>query len=67
MSDIEKEFVDGYLDGRDKDSPEPNNNRHPAYKHSFNVGRAELRNEILPAHISRARAKLIKDNYNDAR
>ena len=56
------EFANGYLDGLKEDSPEPNNNRHPAYVHSFKVGRAELINDPIPAYISRARAKLIENN-----
>lgn len=62
LSDLDKEFINGYLDGRDVDSPAPNGNRHPAYKHSFNVGRAEISGRPIPAHISRARAELIEIN-----
>lgn len=62
LTDIDHEFMDGYMDGRDKDAPPPNGNSHPAYKHSFEVGRAELRGDPIPAHISRAKAKLIEDN-----
>lgn len=36
------EFVEGYCDGRDKDCPEPNENRSERYKHSFAIGRAEI-------------------------
>lgn len=62
LSDIDHEFMDGYMDGRDKETPEPNGNRHPAYKHSFDVGRAEISGNPIPAHIARARAELIERN-----
>jgi hypothetical protein len=36
-----QEMVDGYLEGRDLDSPEPSANRSQSYKHGFMVGRGE--------------------------
>ena len=48
------EFVDGYLDGRDANAPEPSANRSHAYRHSFAVGRAELAHRPINADISRA-------------
>jgi len=62
VSRLDKEFMDGYFDGLDLTSPEPNNNRHVAYKHSFYVGRAEIAGKHLPASVSRARAKMIEDS-----
>lgn len=61
MSDVEQEFCDGYRDGRDLSCPEPGENRHPAYKHSFAVGRAELAGSPIPADVSRRKAKMITD------
>lgn len=60
MSDLTDEFWEGYIDGRDPVSPEPSANRHPAYRHSFAVGRAELAGGPIPAAISRARAAIIE-------
>lgn len=64
MSELDQEFMEGYFDGRDKNTPEPSGNRHPAYVHSFKVGRAELSGNPIPAAISRARAKLIEENLD---
>lgn len=60
---IDDEFVNGYFDGRDLDCPEPSDNRHPAYKHSFNVGRAEKLGRPIPAWLSRMRARWIEEKY----
>lgn len=46
MSD--SEFVEGYRDGRNLDSPEPSANRSHRYRHSFAIGRAELANKPIP-------------------
>ena len=54
MSD--QEFEAGYFDGRDKDCPEPNENRSHCYRHSFEVGRAEIAGKPIPAAVSRERA-----------
>lgn len=59
---MEEEFMNGYIDGRNLGCPQPNDNRHPAYTHSFKVGRAELQNNPIPAYTSRKRAKLIEEN-----
>ncbi len=59
MRDVEREFMDGYLDGRDSDTPEAGTNRSAAYRHSFEVGRAEKNNDPIPAAISRAKARQI--------
>lgn len=54
---VEDDFVAGYRDGRDRDAPEPSANRSAAYRHSFNVGRAEIEGRPIPAALSRARAR----------
>ncbi len=38
----EDEMVEGYLDGRDGDAPQPSDNRSRAYKHGFQSGRDDL-------------------------
>jgi hypothetical protein len=53
----EADFLEGYRDGRDPTAPEPSDNRSACYKHSFNVGRAELANKPIPAQVSRERAR----------
>lgn len=55
------EFVEGYLDGRDPDTPEPSGNRSEAYRHSFDVGRAELRGKPIRAGVSRKHAAEIEE------
>lgn len=54
---MEAEYVDGYSDGLSLDNPWPSDNRSEFYKHSFQVGRAELLGKPIPAYISRKRAK----------
>lgn len=56
MTDPEADFADGYRDGRDPDAPEPSANRSHAYRHSFEVGRAEINGQPIPAARSRAAA-----------
>jgi hypothetical protein len=36
------EMVEGYLDGRNPDNPEPSDNRSRAYRHGFQSGRDDL-------------------------
>ncbi len=38
------DMIDGYMDGRDLDNPEPCGNRSHSYRHGFLVGR----NDSLP-------------------
>ena len=57
---IDADFVEGYCDGRDADAPWPGPNRSAAYKHSFEVGRAELQNTPIPAAVSRKRAAALR-------
>lgn len=42
MTDADRDRMDGYRDGRDRDAPEPSVNRSASYRHGFTVGRAEL-------------------------
>lgn len=53
---LDEEFAEGYRDGRDPTSPDPSENRSAAYRHSFEVGRAEIENRPIPADVSRRRA-----------
>jgi hypothetical protein len=57
--ELSRDHVEGYLDGRDPNCPEPNTNRSAAYKHSFEVGRTELANQPIPAVLSRLSAQQI--------
>lgn len=52
----EREFVEGYRDGRDPDAPKPSANRSHSYRHPFAVGRAELAGKPIPAFVSRQAA-----------
>jgi len=66
MCDMDAEFAQGYRDGRCPDTPEPNSNRHPAYIHSFKVGRGEINGTPIPVAISRAAvAKIEKEHGHD--
>lgn len=40
--DCEDEMVEGYRDGRNKDSPEPSSNRSKSYIHGFKNGRDDM-------------------------
>ena len=53
MSD---EFVEGYSDGRNPECPEPSANRSHSYRHSFAVGRAELKGNPIRAETARQKA-----------
>lgn len=57
---IDDEFVLGYLDGLKPDCMEPGPNQSEAYRHSFNVGRAELADKPIPAQVSRVAAAAIR-------
>ena len=55
------EFVEGYMDGHNPNAPDPGPNRSEAYRHSFDIGRRELRREPpVPAWLSRVRAAEIE-------
>lgn len=57
--EIDKEFCDGYVDGRNTDTPGAGPNRSAAYRHSFEVGRAERNDQPIPAAVSRQKAHVI--------
>ena len=61
VNEIEGEFRDGYHDGGDATAPEPGPNRSAAYRHSFEVRRAEVAGKPLPAGLSRERARRIEE------
>lgn len=42
MRPANQEMIEGYNDGRNADSPEPNANRSQSYRHGFLAGRADL-------------------------
>jgi hypothetical protein len=51
------DFMEGYFDGRDLNTPEPSSNRSACYRHSFAVGRAEMAGRPIPAQLSRENAR----------
>jgi hypothetical protein len=53
---VSDEFVEGYRDGRNPDSPEASTNRSHSYRHSFAVGRAELEGSPIRAETARQKA-----------
>jgi len=53
----DREFLDGYCDGRDPTCPEPSDNRSHCYRHSFAVGRAEIEGRPIPAAVAREHAR----------
>lgn len=59
-SGIDAEFFAGYRDGYDPTTPEPSANRHAAYRHSWEVGRAEAEGWVIPAAWSRTRVAHIE-------
>jgi hypothetical protein len=60
MSEAENDMVDGYRDGRQRDSMEPGQNRSEAYRFGFANGRDDLtKNPRAPAEILRAEAERI--------
>lgn len=56
MTKYEDEMVEGYLDGRISDNPEPSANRSHSYRHGFSAGRADL-NRYLPCSFDEMRAR----------
>ena len=56
-----QDYVDGYMDGRDKGTPEPNDNRSERYKHSFNVGRAEIDGFPIPYDVSMSHVIVVEE------
>ena len=61
---IDAELVQGMADGRNLDCPEPSANRHPAYRHAFEVHRAEVSGNPIPAALSRKRIDHIEAGGN---
>lgn len=57
---LDEEYVRGAYDGRHSDSPPPSDNRHPAYRHAWEVARAEVMGEPIPAAWSRTRVAHIE-------
>lgn len=57
---FDAEFANGYYDGRRLDTPEPNANRHPAYRHSWEVGRLEVSGTPMPYQFAKSRAEHIE-------
>jgi hypothetical protein len=51
-----QDMIDGYLEGRDLDTPAPSENRSYSYKHGFMVGRNEKNGTITQgaAYLRRA-------------
>lgn len=62
-TDLDQQFYDGYRDGGDPDAPAPSSNRHPAYRHSFAIRRAELAGHPITAAVSRAAAAAIEAEH----
>jgi hypothetical protein len=63
---LDREFYEGYRDAADPEAPMPNGNRHPAYRHSFAVRRAEQAGAPIPADVSRAAAAAIEAAFDGA-
>lgn len=63
------EMVEGYLDGRKPDNPEPSANRSASYRHGFANGRDDLAHSPrLPAQVPRLLAdQAIMDDVAKAR
>lgn len=60
MNRAQDEMVEGYMDGRDPNSPAPSENRSRAYRHGFQSGRDDLAMKpSAPFHIRRAAAEEI--------
>ncbi len=57
---VDAEFVAGMHDGRNKDTPEPSANRHPAYRHAWEIHRAEVEGWPIPAAWVSARLEHIE-------
>lgn len=60
-------MVEGYFDGRKKDSPEPSGNRSRAYRHGFQSGRDDLaRKPSAPYDVRRKQAEeIIREDAGD--
>ena len=66
MSWQEDEMVEGYLDGRNPNNPEPSANRSRAYRHGFQSGRDDLAKKLSAPYSERrkqAEEILASDDY----
>jgi len=54
------DYSEGYMDGRNRDCPVPNENRSERYKHSFWVGRAEIHGFPIPYGESMKHVELVE-------
>lgn len=60
MNRAEDEMLEGYMDGRVADNPEPSSNRSEAYRHGFQSGRDDLaRKPSAPYDVRRVAAERI--------
>ena len=60
----EAEMVEGYLDGRTADTPEPSANRSASYRHGFEMGRNDLLRRFTgtaAANRTKAEAAIAED------
>ncbi|HEV8263246.1 MAG TPA: hypothetical protein VGQ19_21110 [Burkholderiales bacterium] len=55
MSWAEDEMVQGYMDGRNPDNPEPSANRSRSYRHGFQSGRDDLAKKLSAPFEERIR------------
>lgn len=55
MGRAQDEMVEGYMDGRDPDNPEPSDNRSRAYRHGFQSGRDDF--AVKPSALAQVRRK----------
>lgn len=59
------DYAEGYMDGLNRDCPEPNANRSERYKHSFAVGRAEINGHPIPYKTSMQNVEKVERIEND--
>lgn len=64
-AETHQDYIDGYTDGRDPSSPEPNANRSERYKHSFNVGRAEIEGRPISFKSSMRNVERVEREENE--
>lgn len=68
ISRNDREFMAGYMDGRNLDAPEPSANRSHCYRHSFAIGRAEVERRQPPSWVDSMFNAVVaewKDNRHD--
>ena len=60
-AELDADHLEGYQDGYDTDAIAPNDNRSEAYRHSWNIGRADReKRDIPPAWQSRMEVQAIR-------